>query len=177
MGIAVCLRVCAHRRTCWLGCGVCILQIGGVGAEWLSSSGVTCVVDAHTASGAVVAGEFRSPSIVIAEPGPAQRTATTLTNRGNSDVFVARFDLSHGDLIWALTMGGPGDEAVFAVAAAPKDGLFGRDAVWVAGSFTSEHMILQVGSGLAAVPTQAQTHQTPHLSHTPSRAWRSLRCT
>lgn len=124
-------------------------------------------MDAHTSSGAVVAGEFRSPSIVIAEPGPAQRTATTLTNRGNSDVFVARFDLSHGDLIWALTMGGPGDEAVFAVAAAPKDGLFGRDAVWVAGSFTSEHMILQVGSGLAAVQyNPSATIPNPHLSHT-----------
>jgi len=86
-----------------------------------SASGYDVTVD--RGGNAIIAGSFT---------GTLQAGAATLTSAGGCDIFVAAFS-PNGDLLWATTAGGPGNDMCRGVTA-NYDG-----KVWIAGTYGAQY--------------------------------------
>lgn len=110
------------------GGDVYVVKYDGTGSVlWAKSAGGTSTdagesVAIDGSGNVIVAGWFTSPSIVIG--------ATTLTNAGNSDIMLLKYDAS-GTFVWATAFGGSGDEHPTAVKAD------GTGNVFFSGYYTS----------------------------------------
>jgi hypothetical protein len=69
----------------------------------------------------IVTGEFR---------GSIQIGSMTLSSNGGSDIFVAKLEAATGNVLWAKSFGGPGDDVGKAIAVDDMDGIY------FAGKFT-----------------------------------------
>ena len=96
-------------------------SVGGSGGE----TGESITVDA--AGDVYVTGLFGSTTLVIG--------TNTLTNRGNSDIFLIKYNAS-GAVLWAKSAGGNNDDRGFSVAADAAGNAY------VTGYFTSPTMVI-----------------------------------
>lgn len=96
-------------------------KAGGTGQDWLQS------VTADNSGNAILTGYFLSSSITIG--------STTLNNEGDGDVFIAKYDGSTGNVVWATGAAGNSTDQAYSVTADASGNCY------VAGYFSSPSIL------------------------------------
>jgi hypothetical protein len=114
------------------GSSVFLVKYNSIGiVVWAKNSGSTSTdfgtsVTTDPAGNVFISGFFQSPTITFG--------AYTLTNSGNNDIFLVKYD-SNGNVLWARSSGGAGNDYGYSTKTD------GNGNVYVAGSFGSANTV------------------------------------